>query len=416
MKAKAIPFGAVVTHIPTAWDADGNVTGYSSIIDQYQSIRLEDVQREAHRRYGNELTFDQPIPLATNSTLWTQRAIDPANNNADKPTFFNRVNGTVVAESLNNTMSAGALRNLQLKKHQFSFIGNDGDIVQDGPTMLYLLLCKGDPSTTVSNDNHRTAIENAKLQAYKNEVPELIAAIENHHTAIIENGGTYDKETFRRHVINALLSGPNAEFNKFIGDVKREVQAGIGQYSEIDVPTLFKASERLYNNLVSTDSWDKVDPKDARIMALATEVEKLKKESKDAPDKKFTPKSDNHDTTRIAGIEKWRTINVGATTTHNGTQWSWCPHHKHPQGLYSGLYYKDHNETSHEEWKKARKARDAAQKKTDSATDDKTQGAGKKKMVISDELKTAFVTDLCVSEEDIQKILDRVNSSSAQGN
>ena len=108
VKAKAIPFGSVVTHIPTAWDADGNVTGYSSIIDQYQSISLEDVQREAHKCYGNELTFGQPIPPATNRTLRNQRAIDPANNDADKPTFFNRVNGTVVAESLNNTMSAAA--------------------------------------------------------------------------------------------------------------------------------------------------------------------------------------------------------------------------------------------------------------------------------------------------------------------
>ena len=65
-------------------------------------------------------------------------------------------------------------------------------------------------------------------------------------------------------------------------------------------------------------------------------------------------------------------------------------HHKHPQGLYSGLHYKDHNEASHEEWKKAHNARAAAQKKTDGTSDDKAQGADKKKMVMSDELKTAF--------------------------
>jgi hypothetical protein len=44
-------------------------------------------------------------------------------------------------------------------------------------------------------------------------------------------------------------------------------------------------------------------------------------------------------------------------------------------------------------------------KKSDDKTAAATDGSNKKKLTIANELKTAFATNLCVSEEDIEKII-----------
>eukprot|EP00956_Cyclotella_meneghiniana_P040466 scaffold196364_cov66-Cyclotella_meneghiniana.AAC.1 len=109
------------------------------------------------------------------------------------------------------------------------------------------------------------------------------------------------------------------------------------------------------------------------------------------------------------GVQKWRTVNVGPSVTSDGVEWKWCPHHKHPRGHYSGLYYSNHDESTHAEWKQRK---DARSNKT-AATTDKQPSEAPKKLTITNELKNAFMTNLHVSEADIDKI---IASASAQGN
>ena len=87
------------------------------------------------------------------------------------------------------------------------------------------------------------------------------------------------------------------------------------------------------------------------------------------------------------------------------TTYTWCPHHKHLNGHYSGLYYKDHSPSTHDEWRKTRRY-----KKSDEKTAAATNRSNKKKLTIANKLKTAFATNLCVSEEDIEKIIAKANA------
>lgn len=413
LKTKQIAFGPCVTKIPIEFDATGNPTKFGNIIDQYQSIKLEHVQRCAHKRYGTALAWNAPIPASSQNALWIQRDIDPANSDPDKDVFYDRVDGSVVAQALNNTLTPSAINNLDLKRHFFTFADANGHHHQDGPTMLLMILQKVDPSTSVSTENHRKNIEQATMQPFNNVVPDLISYIENQHKAVIENGATYEHDTLRRHAITALKSGPNAEFNKFIGDVERDIESGIGQHALITVDNLFSASERFYNNLVSKKEWTNVDPKDARLLALATEIEHLKN-NKQGQGKSSAQGQGSDDTTLFYGVQLWRTKFRGKTITRDGKTWNWCPHHKHPAGHYEGLYYDNHDESGHNEWKQRRNAQTRQGKaKTAAATSAPTAGdAGKKKLTIANELKTAFASNLCVSEEDIEKIIAKVNESS----
>ena len=95
--------------------------------------------------------------------------------------------------------------------------------------------------------------------------------------AIIDNNDSYAHDTLRRRALQALCSGPNAEFNAFIDTINRDFESGIGQHTNITSNKLFIATERFYNNRASKNQWDKVNPKDASLMALTTQISELKK-------------------------------------------------------------------------------------------------------------------------------------------
>lgn len=141
-------------------------------------------------------------------------------------------------------------------------------------------------------------------------------------------------------------------------------------------------------------------------MALATEIEKLKQSQKSTEKSALATGAYGGGGKHLFyGVEKWRTENKGDTIVHDGTTYTWCPPHKHPNGHYSGLYYKDYGPDTHDEWRKTRHY-----KKTNQKTAATTDGSNKKKLTIANELKTAFATNLCVSKQDIEKIIAKANA------
>lgn len=176
-------------------------------------------------------------------------------------------------------------------------------------------------------------------------------------------------------------------------------------------------STKYYNNLVSKDEWIKVDPKDARIMALTTELEQLKKGTAGIDKPKGNGNGNGNgngtDPNKYFGVDKWRTENKGATIVRDGVTYHWCPKHKHPAGAYNGLYYRDHDEAGHDEWKKTRRWNKKSGSDGSNGAAAPTPGGPAKKLTIASELKTAFATDFCISEADIDKVLAKVNG---QGN
>ncbi len=67
------------------------------------------------------------------------------------------------------------------------------------------------------------------------------------------------------HTITALSSGPNDKFNAFID-----------RYND-DMEEINKAAHAKYLNMDSTKSWDKLDPRNAKLLSLTAELEHLKR-------------------------------------------------------------------------------------------------------------------------------------------
>jgi len=118
IKTKSIVFGPCVMHVPIKFNATSPIK-FANIIDQYQTLKLEDIQHKAHKRFGTQIAVNAPTPASSPTNLRAERTIDPATNNPDKDVFYNHVHGAVVTQCLNNTLTPTALPNLELSKHLF---------------------------------------------------------------------------------------------------------------------------------------------------------------------------------------------------------------------------------------------------------------------------------------------------------
>ena len=220
LKMKEQLMGTVVTGVPTVYTA-GVGSSPMNLIRQSPSIPLEIVQRGADTRFGAALADGDTIP----EQPWMSVALNPENNNADESRFYTRVHANVVVEIGKNFLTPNGWDDLMLQQHKFAFMDITGMKSYDGPTLLKVLLEEIDPTSSVNVELHRQAIEGAKLQEHKGNFIEMCKSIERHFQAIVENGHAYDAETYRRHILYALLSGPNADLNTRMKSIKSDVDA-----------------------------------------------------------------------------------------------------------------------------------------------------------------------------------------------
>ena len=98
-----------------------------------------------------------------------------------------------------------------------------------------------------------------------------------------------------------------------------------------------------YNNMVPSDKYSKLDPKDANILSLIKKITAIKRSiSANLANVTYGEGSGGgyrgNQGDKIAGVEKWRTVNKGATIQHKRRAVLLCPSHKHKDGLFNGLY------------------------------------------------------------------------------
>ena len=286
------------------------------------------------------------------------------------------------------------------------------ELSYDGPCMLKVLLEEIDPTSSVNIEMHRQAIEGSKLHDYKGNLPEMLKSIEKHYQVIVGNGHAYDPDTYRCHILSALQTGPNAVFNTKIQSIKSDVDAGHGYNSAILPQELLMSAKQLYNNLARRGEWNKVNPKDAQIMALTTALRDSKSNTAStARTQGGKPTSDKPTVPGMDTLAVWRTKKVGDKIEKNGTTYHWCTHHKSEKFGYDGLYYASHDDASHAEWKKSgggNHARVFGAKSGSSAlttSSSSSKPTSGKDLQISEALKAVLCTNFCVSEEDINKII-----------
>ena len=81
-------------------------------------------------------------------------ALEPANNNADKDTFYTKVHANVVVEIVKNSVIPNGWDDLMLQQHKFAFTDITGMKSYDGTTLLKVLLDEIYPTASVNVELH----------------------------------------------------------------------------------------------------------------------------------------------------------------------------------------------------------------------------------------------------------------------
>ena len=107
---------------------------------------MEIIQQNANKRFGIAIAQGNPIPAPP----FTKRDLNPANNDADKPLFYERVDSHVVAEWLKNILDTQSFAKILLEQNKFTFADQATGVQSfDGVILLKIVLDKLDPSVVV---------------------------------------------------------------------------------------------------------------------------------------------------------------------------------------------------------------------------------------------------------------------------
>ena len=229
---------------------------------------------------------------------------------------------SAVAELIKNIITlTGLTKILQGHADEVSVIDPvSGPTFYDGPCLLFLLLGRIDPSLAINVENLREDTEKARLHMFPNNVDDLLTFIEDKHQKILDTNKTC--ESVVRYTMNSLLSGPDKEFNNYMQAIKGDIDSGTGQHAKITCSELVAEAQNKYQNMVAQGEHGKVDPKETQLLALATEVHKMRGQlssanatSKAPGGNAGKPVDRSNDTpgphrTIILGcvIERWRTV------------------------------------------------------------------------------------------------------------
>ena len=110
-----------------------------SILRNFKDITLDHVKKAAYITWGNKLaTFLSDFP---DDCQMKVEDISPTSREADKEVFFKRVKSQMIAKRIKGSITEASWKSLMNKKKHFKWTKSNGDIDNDGPTILYILIC-----------------------------------------------------------------------------------------------------------------------------------------------------------------------------------------------------------------------------------------------------------------------------------
>lgn len=400
-----------VTEIPIKIDALGNVVESGNILIQHQKITLSDCQRAGHILFQDGFSLQDPVP----ATPFTATVLDPANTPGHKARFYKVVNNNVAVKIIQNTLTVNGYDDLLALKDLFTYTNGNGDTEYHAATMLHIMYENMDPTTEVGMDSILKEMESMKMSAFSNNVDDMLKSMERNYKVLYDNKQA--PTNYRRLVLDALVTGPNNMFNEYVQRLTDDVESGTGYNANITADQVVKGARSKYNNMSLRKQWNRVDPRDAELMALKTKVTLLEKKRAEPPTVlattgnkkkkgKTSPNDSQLDTSKVEGtrMEKWRTVKEGDTLEAQGRTHHWCENHSVP-GKWNGLYMW-HKPS---ECPKVARAATAAQKSSASEKGEETDTAAGN-LQLNNNLKTVLMSNLCLSAEDVDKLLSEAEA------
>lgn len=300
------------------------------LLKNARRITLEMIQK-ASRRTWMALTpaipFTDPMPNTFDAV-----DLDPATSAAQRPQFYRRIRSLMISKRIEGSLDKASLASLMLEKSKFEWTQTDGTVLHDGPTILYLILSKINPSVKVGVSSLKHNLSHATMDKFKHNVDDLLDYMHENYTDIYGNQGTHDDYTL--NLFDSLATSNNAEFLNYVQGLRDEWELDDSAVSdEIHADNLREKVKVKYLNMSKAKRWKKTEDKSSKVIsALATKVTQLEKQL--STDKSAHATSGGSNAKLM--IPEWRTKKKGNSIEKDGKTWHWCPHHV-KKGLFDGL-------------------------------------------------------------------------------
>ena len=355
-----------------------------NILSNTRELTVEMLQKHARTTWGNLAPWADPLPMD-----FDVRAIDPATHAAQRPHFYRRVRSTMIAKRIEASLDSVSRKSLFLDKKKFQWTETNGTINNDGPTMLFLIVTKINPSVRVGISTLKMNLMTATLPKFEHSIPDMIDYMVAQMNDITDMQATH--EDFTLNLFTALDTTHNDEFRTFIATEKNTWETStLLADDRVTADLLIQKVNMKYNNMSKANQWKKTeDPSSKVISALVTKVQSL--EDKLGASKNSSAHATSTGPSKLR-IPVWRTIKEEESVTRDGKTWHWCTKHK-KEGLFDGLYM-PHKECDHDEWAKQKNEYWKNKKSSNSTNADKSAN-----LTLSDSLKQALMTEANMTEE-----------------
>jgi len=404
MRAREQNISSCVT-VPIKFDRDGLPIESAKLLSEHHLIVESDLIVAGHLLFNKDYKVGDKIP----EPPYRASMLNPGRSASDRERFYNRVGNNVGVKTLENILNLGGYQDLLEKREKFTYTDASGEEFFHAATMIFIMYQMIDPSTEVSMDLVLKMLENCKMGEHGWNADEMLKHMEKCYRKL--KGNRSAPANYRRLLLDALATGKNAAFNTYVARIKDDVEAGYGEFSKITPDELIAATRSKYNNMYHQKIWDKNAPMSAEMMALYTRLTELETAAKSNATALATAGNGTSTNAGNGGgdskeyvpgttVEKWRTIPGPPKIKRDGKDWWLCPHHHRTEPPVWGDLYCAHNPD--------RCYRNPANKKKKAGTGTASSGGDTaSKLTLKQNLKAALSTELCMPDEDIDKLLER---------
>jgi hypothetical protein len=365
-----------------------------NIFRDHKHIKLDDVRISTCPIFYDAAKSEVP-PADCDMIMFD---ITPATDANHKKIFYQRVRAGLIGLKIINSLTTTALSNLEADKKKYTWIDSDGNVFYDGAVILQLIMQHIHPSTRVGLSDLKEKLKNASLNSFNNNVRDMLQHMKSTYDEIIDSGGSH--EDYILDLFRALLSAKNDAFLANITLKKGKWDTG---EKDIHPDVLSEQSIQHYNNLVSTKQWNTTNAKDAKLVALTTELQALKKHVHSSQSNGGKNSKGGEKEKKTFTIDEWRLKKShGEQVEKDGKTWHWC-HHQHNNG--KGMYV-THHPDKHTEWYENRKKSKEAGKSGDSKS-----GGTAKSLQVNDKLKAAMVAKFKCSDAEATRLISDVGGN-----
>ena len=321
-----------------------NLTVTRSLLTESHNLSLQDFKVQAYKIWGGGASAATEIPLNATTQrhdlILTDITVNDTSTDAEKAVFFAQVPSTMIRRAIEGQFSNKTLEAICLQRKDYEWTSSTGLVEEDGATMLKILIDIIKPSLKVGLKEFKDIITQATAKKYKNDPLEMLNAMETAYDEItVKRKKTYDN--YMDDLLQALKTFPNRIFVDYVTRLEDDWETDVSDDTPASIDKIITQVRTKYNNMKSRGKWDIVDPADAKILALTTQLQNVQQQL--ATEQSKTQSSAKADGSTKANNEKdnfdtRRTKFVGPHTVIDGVAYDWCDKgHKSiasPNGMY----------------------------------------------------------------------------------